>query len=292
MKRKGSCNVLRSAGLSLAILIAGCQTVPKETDDVQTQTKELDFGIFKSKQGIEDSLRWFKKGVVTEGEYEGLRLRTASKDKISSLDEYIDPNDRNVVAFNKYADEEIPGWKEMNNLYRAGTIYNMLKAHFEYRANPFDKLEYTHLVDFPDELKRNVDKVERFRRRKLMGIQTVSDTYKYRKGHCEDLAIMLTSHLRGVGIESYLVLVEYEGDSAAHIMVAFDSGLVSDEKPPIEVTEANKEDYPLLDRKEIFTFVDPAYCKDFDFADNMMFCQKHYCEEAQDKVIQLIRKNN
>ena len=91
--------------------------------------------------------------------------------------------------------------------------------------------------DYPDERRQTAEF--------LMGVQSVSETYKFRKAHCESFAVLLISHFRSVGVNAYFYVAQIKREiSTDHFLIVFGSGSYIDGKEnlmPLDPSSMNEE---------------------------------------------------
>lgn len=215
----------------------------------------LDYSPFKNRLEFLDTINYYNLGIVKEGEWKGLELRKSGEKRLESILDLIESDNKNIRETLDSIKKIVPNFESLDKLNRAKEIYEYLGGEFRYKKNPFDKLQFIDPSIFNYESKKeeyhNISK-------NIIGLQTINDTYRYRKGDCDALAPLLASNFLNSGIESKLVLIQLtnplEGEkNQAHIVVLFNNGLI-DEKG---IESAN--------------LLDPSFFGEKNFIENLVY---------------------
>lgn len=209
----------------------------------------------------------FQKHRIQQGDFAGLENHIVSKSNINEYLNFITTNSPHIQKIAK----KIP--KNGSNLQKATAIYNALRKIMQYEQDDFEKLAFINSKNLPNEDKKLYEKIIKPTiDKKIPGMQTIDETFKYKKGDCDELSVQLVSALKAAGIEAYLTLVESK-ENKGHLIVYFDTGFKRKNSPN---TKTNKD--PGY-REEIFGYIDPSYYQEYTFTENMQFCIQYADKE-------------
>ena len=185
---------------------------------------------------------------------------------LASLESMIEPKNKYIALFNKKLKECMPYVDSLDNITKTKATYNALRKIFHYKPNLLDSLD-------PD-IYRNTESEDV--RRKLSESEIfpvgISKSYESRQASSQSLALLAVSHLRSLGVESYLMAVVKKDRSRNnlpsrpyHLIVSFNSQM------PCSKQEDGSE--------EIAMFFDPVYMHSKEFVDNVELSLKYTGDE-------------
>lgn len=233
------------AGTLLISALAGCSTpnIYSKKQDPQTSIKlekiDLDYMPFANKGQFEEALAYFRVGQVTNGFWKGLPLRKI-KNNPREIGKFVDPNDPYIKFVKRNIYENFPDFDTFSTDRKVEEAYKKIKIAFSYQQNPFDMLEQVNKKKMPYDL---WDRTEG----EFLGVQHVGDICNFWRGDCEDLAIVLTSCLRSVGVKSAMIYLQGT-DPAAHVISCYWNEEASQDK--LRFVDATRKDKSLKENSE------------------------------------------